>query len=112
MNSPMSHKISCSLIFVLSLFVCTASNAWHGGGGGYRGGYHGGAYHDRGYGGGYHGGYYRGGGYGGGYYRGGGWGWGRAGVVGVPLGGYYAPRCTIVKRCYANGNCVRNRVCN
>ncbi len=95
-----NHKLSCSLIFALGLFVCTTSNAWYGGGGYYHGG---GGYYHRGY---YGGNYYHGG------YYGRGWG-GGAVVVGVPLGGYYyGSRCSIVQRCYQNGRCVQQRICN
>ena len=111
MNPPiMSSKISRTLIFVLALFVSASTNAWHGGGGWHGGGYHGGGYHGGGWhGGGWHGGYggWRGG-WGGGY---GGWG-GPGVVVGIPMGGYYGPQCSIVQRCNRNGGCYRTRICN
>ncbi len=96
------------LLFTVSLLICTTASAWHGGGF-HGGGFHGGGYHGGGYyhgGGHYHGGGYYHGGYYGGYYGGPGI------VVGVPFGRYYAPQCTIVQRCFPNGNCIRSRVCN
>jgi hypothetical protein len=117
-------NVTRSLFFVSSLFIASMSYANHGGyhGGGHRGGhaYHGGGWHG-GYHGGWHGGYrgwhngYRGNYYRGNYYRSGwgGWGWGRAPVVvGVPVSGYYGGACTWVKRCYRNGGCYNQRICN
>lgn len=104
-TSAIRHKISCSLLFFLGLFVCTSSNAWYSDG--YRHGdgyYRGGGYeHNNGY---YRGGSYNHNGYHNGYYRGNGV------VIGIPLVGSLAPACTTVRQCYRNGNCVLRQVCN
>lgn len=55
-----------------------------------------------------HGGYYHGGG--GGYYYGNGWA-SHGVVIGVPEGAYYGYGCGMIQRCYPNGGCVNERVC-
>lgn len=113
-------KVTRSLFFISSIFIASISYAAHGGyhgGGHHGGGWHGGHAYHGGYHGGWHGGYhgwhngYRGNYYRGNYYRSG-WGWRAPVVVGVPIGAYYGGGCTWVKRCYRNGVCYQQRVCN
>lgn len=103
----MFKKISYLLV-TLSLFTTATCHA-HGGGGHHShggGGYHGGGHYEGGYHG--HGGYYRDRGYWGGPW------YGPSIVIGVPFGGYYAypePVCSLIERCYPNGECIETEIC-
>lgn len=101
-----------TLLLALCVLVSSAACAhggMHGGGGGWNhGGFHNNGFHNNGWHNGWHNNGWRGAGWNNGWNNG----WRGAAVIGVPVGGYYAPYCNSVRVCNSYGKCWLKQQCN